>query len=66
MSGIGCCDPLAARARNMPLSNVKRLEDRYLLGTYRRYDILIERGSGPGHQEMRSVIAAGGTGGTNR
>jgi len=31
----------------MPLHHVKQLEERYLLGTYNRYDILIDRGSGP-------------------
>jgi len=30
----------------MQLSHVKELESKYLLGTYARYDILIERGSG--------------------
>lgn len=31
----------------MPLHHVKQLEQRYLLGSYNRYDILIDRGSGP-------------------
>lgn len=31
----------------MPLHHVKQLEARYLLGTYNRYDILVDRGSGP-------------------
>lgn len=31
----------------MPLHHVKQLEQRYLLGTYNRYDVLIDRGSGP-------------------
>ena len=30
----------------MPLSHVKKLEDQYLAGTYNRYEVLIERGSG--------------------
>ena len=30
----------------MPLTHIKQLEQRYLLGTYNRYDILVERGSG--------------------
>ena len=30
----------------MPLSHVKTLEERRLLGTYRRYDLLVDRGSG--------------------
>jgi acetylornithine/N-succinyldiaminopimelate aminotransferase len=30
----------------MPLKHIKQLEQQYLLGTYKRYDILIERGSG--------------------
>jgi acetylornithine aminotransferase/acetylornithine/N-succinyldiaminopimelate aminotransferase len=31
----------------MPLRRVKQLEARHLLGTYARYDVLVERGSGP-------------------
>ncbi len=31
----------------MPLKNVQKLERQYLLGTYNRYDILVDRGSGP-------------------
>ena len=30
----------------MPISDVKRLEDQYLLGTYKRYDVLVDRGRG--------------------
>jgi acetylornithine/N-succinyldiaminopimelate aminotransferase len=30
----------------MPLSHAKRLEDQYLAGTYNRYEVLVERGSG--------------------
>jgi len=30
----------------MPLHHVKQLEERYLLGTYNRYNILVDRGSG--------------------
>ena len=30
----------------MRLQHVKQLEERYLLGTYNRYDVLVERGSG--------------------
>jgi len=30
----------------MQLTQVKKLESRYILGTYARYDVLIERGSG--------------------
>ncbi len=30
----------------MPLKNVQKLERQYLLGTYNRYDILVDRGSG--------------------
>ena len=30
----------------MPLSHIKQLEEKYILQTYNRYDILIERGSG--------------------
>jgi len=31
----------------MQLGHVKELESKYILGTYARYDVLIERGSGP-------------------
>jgi acetylornithine aminotransferase/acetylornithine/N-succinyldiaminopimelate aminotransferase len=31
----------------MPLKNIKQIEQRHLLGTYNRYDILVDRGSGP-------------------
>ena len=30
----------------MPLSHIKQLEEKYILQTYKRYDVLIERGSG--------------------
>lgn len=31
----------------MPLKHIKQLEQKYLLGTYNRHDILVERGNGP-------------------
>src|SRR6266550_3980491 len=31
----------------MQLSHVKELENKYVLGTYARYDVLVDRGSGP-------------------